>query len=64
MQEILTPEQFIDEVAAVIPQSTPAEVRRLIEHARAWGIVYYKGDVPATLTARIDELEGNYANTV
>jgi hypothetical protein len=64
MPETLTPEQFVDEVAAVLPESSSAEAYRLIHHARAWAIVYYNGDVPDQLTTRINALEGNYANTV
>jgi hypothetical protein len=57
MSEVLTPEQCVDELAAVLPRSTPTEAQRLIEHVRAWAIVYYEGDVPLTLVAQINELE-------
>jgi hypothetical protein len=63
MPETLTPEHFVDEVAAVLPESSSTEAHRLIEHARAWAIVYYSGDVPAALEARIDSLEEGNAHT-
>jgi hypothetical protein len=55
--EILTPEQFVDELEDALPGASPEEAKRLIEHARAWAIVYYEAEVPRELQARINSLE-------
>jgi hypothetical protein len=55
--EILTPEQFVEDLEDVLPGSSPEEAKRLIEHARAWAIVYYEAEVPRALQARIHSLE-------
>lgn len=57
MSEVLTPEQFVDELEDVLPRSSSEEAKRLIEHARAWAIVYYEAEVPRELQARINSLE-------
>lgn len=57
LTETLSPEQFADEIAFVLPRSVPAERTRLLDHARAWATVYYTGDVPQALTDRLRRLE-------
>lgn len=56
--ESLTPERFLEEVAAVLPRSTYAEGSRLLEHARAWATVFYAGAIPEPLGYQLRTLEG------
>lgn len=56
--ETLSPERFLDEVAAALPNSSYTEGQRLLEHARAWTTVFYDGAIPEQLAYRLSTLEG------
>lgn len=56
--ESLSPERFLDEVAAALPHSSYTEGKRLLEHARAWSTVFYAGAIPEDLSYRLSALEG------
>lgn len=56
--ETLSPESFLDEVAAALPRSSYTEGQRLLEHARAWATVFYAGALPTELGYRLRTLEG------
>jgi hypothetical protein len=57
MPEELSPDQCVEELAKTLPQSTPEEAQRLIEHVRAWALVFYEGEVPLSLVHQINTLE-------
>jgi hypothetical protein len=58
----LTPEQFTNEVEKALPLSIPSEQKRLLEHARAWAIASYNGDVPEALNQQLKTLEERHGN--
>jgi hypothetical protein len=60
--QILTPEQFVNEVESALPQSISTERKRLLEQARAWAVVSYDGEMPEALAQRIQSLEAQYGN--
>ena len=53
----LNPEEFTEEVAAALPQSSRSERSRLLEQARAWANTSYPEEVPHELNVRLTELE-------
>ena len=55
---VLSPEEFAQELAHALPQYTPTEQARLVEHLQVWALDRYDGDIPATLQARLQRLEG------
>lgn len=58
----LTPEQFAQNIESVLPISIPSEQKRLLEHARAWAVSSYNGDVPEALNQQLKTLEERYGN--
>jgi hypothetical protein len=60
--QTLTPEQFTNEVERALPLSIPSERKRLLEHARAWAVSSYNGDVPKALNGQLKSLEERYGN--
>jgi hypothetical protein len=60
--QTLTPEQFANDVERVLPLSIPSEQKRLLEHARAWAVSSYNGDVPEALNHQLKTLEERYGN--
>jgi hypothetical protein len=57
-----TPQQFVEEVEGALPLSTPQEQKRLLEHAKAWAIVWHNGNVPEALNQQLKTLEERYGN--
>jgi hypothetical protein len=57
-----TPEEFTSEVERALPLSVPAEQKRLLEHAKAWAIVWHNGNVPEALNQQLKTLEERYGN--
>jgi hypothetical protein len=49
-------------VEKALPLSIPSEQKRLLEHARAWAIASYNGDVPEALNQQLKTLEERYGN--
>ncbi len=54
---VLTPEEFVEDVAAALPSSSTKERSRLLEHARAWADLTYPDGLPTALEARLKKLE-------
>ena len=58
----LPPEQFVREIEKLLPRSIPSEQQRLLEHARAWAVVSYRGALPEALDQQLKTLEERYGN--
>jgi hypothetical protein len=57
ISRIQTPTHFVALVANALPQSTPEEARRLVDHATAWVWKFYDGKEPANLARELMKLE-------
>ena len=57
-ERIFTPEEFVDRVAAVLPELVASERFRLLTYARAWADVSYPQRLPLELDNQLHELEG------
>jgi hypothetical protein len=55
----LTPEQFLPQVRAALPQSDPGEARNLIQLLNAQATIWYAGAVPEHLLREIREIGDN-----
>jgi len=58
---VLTPKEFIADINAHLPFLSEKELTRLKEHARAWAVVAYEGDVPDDVEESLKELENQHA---
>jgi hypothetical protein len=56
-QQRITPEEFAGEVELALPKSTQKERNLLLEHLRAWVVVFYEGEVPTDIEHRLESLE-------
>lgn len=54
---ILSPEEFTREVEEALSECSTTEAVRLVEHAKAWAIDRYEGDIPLELARRHNLLE-------
>jgi hypothetical protein len=59
-QPSITPEEFIGQVELVLSKSTQTERNRLLEHARAWAVSFYTGDVPTEMQHCLESLEARW----
>jgi hypothetical protein len=60
LQQSITPEQFIADVERALPKSTQKERDRLLQHARAWAVSFYEGEVPTAMQHRMESLEARW----
>jgi hypothetical protein len=58
--EQLTPEEYLVELKAALPNSSKTETARLLEYGRAWTTVSYNGSVPVEVNSEFDELEAQW----
>jgi hypothetical protein len=59
-EQTLTPEIFLNQVEKALSQSTQQERDRLLEHARAWAVVFYDGEVLPAIEHRMESLEARW----
>ena len=59
-QPSISPEEFLGPIKGALPKSTQNERNRLLEHARAWAVSFYEGEVPAGIESRLESLEARW----
>ena len=57
---VLTPEEFVEDVAAALSSSSVTEGSRLLEQARAWADVTYPDELPPALESRLKKMEDQW----
>lgn len=60
LPDSLDPTEFISGIAVVLPRSVSKERQRLLEHARAWSVVFYAGFIPAKTETQLRQLEAQW----
>lgn len=53
----LSPEDFVRDIEQALPNCSPKEGARLVEHANAWATDRYDGEIPEPLLNRLKRLE-------
>ena len=56
----VTPEEFLQQIEGALPKSTQKERDRLLEHARAWAVASYEGEIPTGFEYRLESLEARW----
>jgi hypothetical protein len=59
-QKAISPEEFLGQVEGALPKVIPKERNRLLEHARAWAISFYEGEMPVAMEHRLESLEAQW----